>query len=82
MKNIDLNILNHADDKPNVKLFSDKAYEGYKIRISITDNGVESVIPPKSNRKEPWNYAREIYKKRNEIERLSRRIKRTRKVFT
>jgi transposase len=33
------------------------------------------VVPPKSNRIEPWQYDRALYKKRNEIERLFRRLK-------
>jgi hypothetical protein len=28
------------------------------------------VVPPKSNRIEPWEYDRALYKKRNEIERI------------
>jgi hypothetical protein len=28
------------------------------------------VVPPKSNRVDPWRYDRALYKKRNEIERL------------
>ena len=33
------------------------------------------VVPPKANRKVKWDYDREIYKLRNEIERLFRRLK-------
>jgi transposase len=33
------------------------------------------VVPPKSNRIDPWDYDRALYKKRNEIERLFRRLK-------
>jgi IS4 transposase len=33
------------------------------------------VVPPKSNRREPWDYDRELYKKRNQVERLFRRLK-------
>jgi len=39
-------------------------------------------VPPKSNRKNPWEYDKELYKRRNEIERYILRIKRFRKVFT
>ena len=34
------------------------------------------VVPPKSNRKDPWDYDKELYKQRNQVERLFRRIKR------
>jgi transposase len=40
------------------------------------------VVPPKKNRKHPWNYDKELYKFRNEVERFFLRIKRFRKVFT
>ena len=40
------------------------------------------MVPPKSNRKEPWEYERELYKRRNEVERYFRRIKAFRRVFT
>ena len=43
---------------------------------------VGPVVPPKANRITPWEYDRELYKKRNEVERLFRRIKRFRRVFT
>ena len=39
-------------------------------------------VPPKKNRIDPWEYDKELYKKRNEIERFFRRIKRFRRVFT
>ena len=37
---------------------------------------------PKSNRKEPWEYDRDLYKRRNEVERFFRRLKAFRRVFT
>jgi transposase len=39
-------------------------------------------LPPKSNRLHPWDYDDAIYKKRNEIERLSRRLKGFRRIFS
>lgn len=44
--------------------------------------GLTPVVPPKSNRKEPWEYDRELYKRRNEVERYFRRLKAYRRVFT
>ena len=61
---------------------ADRAYEGDETRSLITDRGYTPVIPPKSNRKQPWDYNREIYKRRNEVERLFRRIKAYRRVFS
>ena len=40
------------------------------------------VVPPKSNRIQPWEYDRALYKKRNEIERLFRRLKGIRRIFS
>lgn len=37
---------------------------------------------PKKNRLGPWVYDREIYKKRNEVERLFRRLKGYRRIFS
>ena len=39
-------------------------------------------VPPTSNRIEPWEYDRALYKKRNEIERLFRRLKGFRRTFS
>ncbi len=60
----------------------DKAYEGDETRQLVLDLGFEPVVPPKSNRLEPWEYDRELYKKRNEVERLIRRVKGFRRVFS
>ena len=40
------------------------------------------VVPPKSNRLDPWEYDRELYKKRNEVERLFRRLKGFHRIFS
>lgn len=39
-------------------------------------------MPPKTNRITPWEYDREIYKRRNEVERLFRRLKGFRCIFS
>jgi transposase len=39
-------------------------------------------VPPKSNCLDPWQYDRELYKMRNEIERLFRRLKGFRRIFS
>ncbi len=38
------------------------------------------VVPSKRNRKEPWDYDRELYKQRNGIERFFRRLKTFRRI--
>jgi len=60
----------------------DKAYEGNETRQLVLDLGMVPVVPPKSNRVDVWEYNREPYKKRNEIERLFRRLKGFRRIFS
>lgn len=60
----------------------DRAYEGDETRILALALGFEPVVPPRHNRLEPWEYDTELYKRRNEIERLFGRIKRFRRIFT
>ena len=40
------------------------------------------MVPPKQNRLVPWDYDRALYKRRNEIERLFRRLKGFRRLFS
>jgi transposase len=65
-----------------VNVIMDKAYEGDETRQLVFDLGMEPVVPPKSNRVAPWNYSEAIYRKRNEIERLFRRLKGFRRIFS
>jgi transposase len=63
-------------------LLMDRAYEGNETRQLVLDLGMIPVVPPKSNRLQPWEYDRALYKKRNEIERLFRRLKGFRRIFS
>ena len=65
-----------------VSLAMDKAYEGDACRAKAVECGMCPVVPPKSNRKEPWQYDAELYKGRNVVERNFRNIKQFRRVFT
>lgn len=65
-----------------LKLIMDKAYEGNAMRQLALDFGYEPVVPPKSNRINPWAYDRKVYARRNEIERLFRRLKGFRRIFS
>ena len=65
-----------------VYLLMDRAYEGDETRALAVDLGYIPVVPPKSNRKNPWDYDKQLYKQRNQVERLFRRIKRFRRIFT
>ena len=50
-------------------ILMDRAYEGDLISSKAIKKGYILVVIPKINRKEPWNYDKEHYKQRNEIER-------------
>ena len=63
-------------------LAMDKAYEGDACRAKAEECGMRPVVPPKSNRKVPWEYDKELYKGRNVVERYFRKIKQFRRVFT
>ena len=60
----------------------DGAYEGDENRAQAVEMGMEPVVPPKKSRLHPWQYDKELYKKRNEVERLFRRLKGYRRVFS
>ena len=63
-------------------MLMDRAYEGDETRQLVLDLGMIPVVPPKSNRITPWEYDRALYKKRNEVERLFRRLKGFRRIFS
>ena len=60
----------------------DRVYEDDKTRALAVKQGFVPVVPPKRNRRKPWDYDKELYKRRNEVERCFLRLKRFRKVFT
>jgi transposase len=63
-------------------LIMDRAYEGDETRQLALDLGFTPVVPPKSNRLAPWEYDKEMYRRRNEVERLFRRLKGFRRIFS
>ncbi|WP_088339335.1 IS5 family transposase [Pseudomonas oleovorans] len=65
-----------------VHLLMDRAYEGNETRQLALDLGFIPVVPPMKTRIEPWDYDREMYKRRNEVERLFRRLKGYRRIFS
>ena len=60
----------------------DRAYEGNETRQLALRLGFEPAAPPLKSRLDPWVYDREIYKRRNEVERLFRRLKGFRRIFS
>jgi len=64
-------------------LLMDRAYEDDQTRALAVRQGFTPVVPPKKNRRKTWEYDKELYtctlyevrsKRRNEVERLFRRI--------
>jgi transposase len=70
-----------APDRP-LHLLMDRAYEGNETRQLALDLGYTPVVSPKSTHVEPWEYDRAMYKRRNEVERLFRRLKGYRRIFS
>src|SRR5271166_216212 len=56
-------------------LVMDGAYEDNQTLQLALDFGFIPVVPPRHNRLEPWQYDKAMYRRRNEIERLFRRLK-------
>jgi transposase len=68
--------------KSVIPLVMDRAYEDDYTRYIAQTLNFKPVVPPKKNRKTPWEYDKELYKKRNEIERFFRMIKGFRRIFS
>ena len=60
----------------------DRASEGDETRQLALDLGLTPVVPPKSNRVSPWEYDKAMDRRRNEVERLFRRLKGFRRIFS
>ena len=68
----------NCHDAPQGRILMD--VDDYTRYIAQT-LGFIPVVHPKSNRKNPWEYDKELYKLRNEIERLFRLLQGFRRVF-
>jgi transposase len=71
-----------APPDPGVGLVMDRAYEGNQTRQLALDLGFTPVVPPLKTRVSPWEYDQALYRQRNEIERLFRRLKGFRRIFS
>ena len=60
----------------------DSAYEGDQTLRLARQLGYMPVVPPNPNRLNPWKYDRIAYRRRNQIERLFRRLKAYRRIFS
>lgn len=63
-------------------MLADKGYDSDAFVAVIKGNGATAVIPPRSNRKTPRDYDKDIYKERNLVERLFQKLKEYRRVAT
>jgi len=75
-----LSTIGRVENRPF--LLMDRAYEDAATRDLAISLGYHPVVPPKKNRSNSWTYDHGLYKRRNEIERLFRRLKRFRRVCT
>ena len=58
----------------------DCAYQGNATCALARELGYAPVGPPNPQRRDPWEYDRVLYRRRNEVERLFRRLKGFRRV--
>ena len=63
-------------------VLADKGYDSDDIRRQILKQQAVPVIPPRSNRKEPIDYDKHLYKARHLIENFFSKIKHFRRVFS
>ena len=63
-------------------LIMDAAYQGDETLRLARQLGYTPVVPPNPQRLAQWEYDRVVYRRRNEIERLFRRLKGYRRVFS
>jgi len=66
----------------SVALIMDRAYEGNETRQLALHLGFTPVVPPLKSRTHPWSFDKTLYRRRNEIERLFRRLKGFRRIFS
>ena len=69
-------------EQPAEFIVADKGYDSDALVATITEQGNQAVIPPRSNRLNPRTFDRHIYKRRNLIERFFARIKQFRRIAT
>jgi len=68
--------------KRGCALAMDCAYEGNETRALVRKLGYKAVVPPNPRRRKPWKLDKRLYKCRNSVERLFRRLKGFRRLST
>ena len=71
-----------GSQKEQRNLVMDRAYEGNQTRRLARNLGYTPIVPLRRHRKIQWQYNLELYGQRNAVERLFRRLKSFRRVFT
>lgn len=70
-------------DRPkHIPLVMDRAYEGDETRQLVLELGFEQVVPPNPRRRDSWLHDRTLDARRNDMERLFRRSKGLRRIFS
>lgn len=68
--------------KPSKHMLGDKAYDSAELRGELDERGTKSVIPNRSNRKQPFSFSKRLYKLRWRIESAFNRLKDFRRIAT
>jgi putative transposase len=63
-------------------MLGDKAYDSAELRGELDERGTRSVIPNRSNRKQPFRFSKRLYKLRWRIEAAFNRLKDFRRIAT
>ena len=66
----------------DANVLGDKGYDSQKLISQIQNQGCTPVIPPRSNRKNPRDYDKHLYKERHLVECFFNKIKHFRRVFS
>lgn len=64
------------------KLLGDKAYDSAELRQWLEGRGTKTVVPNRSNRKQPFRFEKKAYKQRHRIENAFCRLKDFRRIAT
>jgi transposase len=71
-----------SENITDTAVIADKAYDCDDYIAYLTNRNCDAVIPPKSNRLNPRDYDKDIYKERHAIECFFNKIKHFRRVFS
>lgn len=67
---------------PTRRLIADKAYDADRLRLWLSERGIEAVIPGRASRDVVYPLNRTAYRRRNVIERMFGRLKNWKRIAT